>query len=90
MKSIERALTRGLLLGIMASSGFACLVVFQAVRSLLLRDFDSTLGTLAASLATQTKMDSGGAIFIDFSDEAMPEFSGPLASACFLKTERHL
>ncbi len=72
--SIRHQLFRQLLLGILATSTVAGLLLYGYVRSEFLEQFDDALALKARSLASLIKRNPQGQIDLDFAAEVMSEF----------------
>jgi hypothetical protein len=74
MKSIQTRLTIGLLGSSLLVLGIGAGVIHFATRTLLFREFDSTLRARAMGVAAATDVTKGGVEF-DYADELLQEFS---------------
>jgi len=82
MKSIQTHLTIGLLGSSLLILGIGAAVIHFATRTLLFREFDSTLRAKAMALAAVTKVDKGR-VELDSADELLQEFSRPHSTDYF-------
>ncbi len=82
MRSIRANLVVGLTIGfgcLLAAGGVA---LYLAVRSVLIRDFDTALLARAQALVTLTE-DQGGRVELEFAEEVMTEFKSGSPAAYF-------
>lgn len=82
MRSIRANLVAGLTIGFGCLLAVGGVALYLAVRSVLLRDFDTALLARAQALATLTE-DHGDRIELEFAEEVMTEFKSGSSAAYF-------